>query len=61
MNAEYVVRFPNHTDDAAWMAFLAHLATRIEPAFAGDPGAISPPPPAAPVNLADELRAMGLM
>ena len=31
MNAEYVVRWPNHTDDPAWMAFLGRLGTMIEP------------------------------
>jgi hypothetical protein len=45
MNAEYVVRFPNHTDDAAWMAFLAHLATRIEPLSPVIPAAAPPPRP----------------
>lgn len=60
MNAEYVVKFPNHTDDPAWMAFLAHLTTMIDPPAPEIPAA-PPPPPAQPVNLADELRAMGLM
>lgn len=31
MNAEYMMKFPNHTDEPAWMAFLDHLATRIDP------------------------------
>jgi hypothetical protein len=46
MNAEYVVRWPNHTDDPAWMAFLAHLATRIGPP--------SPEVPAAPRQVESE-------
>jgi hypothetical protein len=69
MNAEYVVRWPNHTDDPAWMAFLARLATKIGP-FAPvtdepEPSAPAPRPGPdlrpEPVSLAGELRVMGLM
>ena len=62
MNAEYVVKFPNHTDDRAWMAFLAHLATRIDPPAPEVSRPPAPPPPKAkPISLAEELRQMGLM
>jgi hypothetical protein len=69
MNAEYVVRWPNHADDPAWMAFLTHLATKLGPFVIEVPAPPSPTPPAPrpptppaePVSLADELRAMGLM
>lgn len=61
MNAEYIVRWPNHTDDPAWMEFLAHLATKIGPFAPEIPEPPPPSPPAEPVSLADELRAMGWM
>lgn len=48
MNAEYVVRWPNHTGDQAWMAFLAHLATRTGP--------LSPEIPASPRQVESEAE-----
>ena len=46
-------------DSPHWVPFLAHLAFMVlEPP---PPSAAPPSPPAGPVNLADEMRAMGLM
>jgi hypothetical protein len=51
---------PYRVDDPAWDAFLAWLALAVlRPEV--EEAALAPPPPAQPVNLADELRAMGLM
>ena len=61
MNAEYVVRWPNHTDDPAWMAFLAYLATKIGPFVlaAAEPSAPpSPPPPRQVESEADFLKRL---
>ena len=58
MNAECVVKFPNHTDDPG-VGHPRPPGHRDWVSLAGDPAPAAPP--AEPVNLADELRAMGLM
>jgi hypothetical protein len=52
----------SRVDSPHWVPFLAHLAFMVlEPLPAPPAPAPQPPPSAGPVNLADELRAMGLM
>jgi hypothetical protein len=61
--AEHVVSpaLPYRVDDPAWDAFLARLAVMV---LSPGPRAPRPPDPAPapePVDLAAEMRAMGLM
>ena len=51
---------PFRVTDPAWDGFLAWLAAKVL-APPGPAPAADPPPPAEPVSLAEELRAMGLM
>ncbi len=61
--AEHLVSpaFPYRADDPAWEAFLARVAVMVLGPVPRSPRPPDPAPPAEPVNLAGELRAMGLM
>jgi hypothetical protein len=52
--------YPYRVDSPHWVPFLAHLAFMVlDPPPDAPAGA--PAPPAEPLSLADEMRAMGLM
>ena len=54
--------YPYRVDSPYWDSFLAHLTvTVLAPPPAPVPPLQPPSPPSEPVNLADDLRAMGLM
>jgi hypothetical protein len=61
--AEHLVSpaLPYRVDDPAWDDFLARLAVTVLGPVPRSPRRPDPAPPAEPVNLTDELRAMGLM
>lgn len=61
--AEHVVSpaFPYRVADPSWDAFLARLAVTVLSPGPSAPRPPDPAPPAEPISLADELRAMGLM
>jgi hypothetical protein len=61
--AEHLVSpaLPYRADDPAWDAFLARLAVTVLSPGPSAPRPPDPAPPAEPIDLAAELRAMGMM